>query len=144
MDIAIEEAVIAAERGDKPIAAVLTHQGRIIGKASNTRITRKSKVHHAENWLMLEHAAYLMEHGPECILYTTLEPCIMCIGTIAMADVRNVVVGFPDKYMATTSFIETVPWLKNRMFNYILGVRKQECRSLIETYGDERDKEILL
>ncbi len=43
MQIAIEEATIAGERGDKPIAAVLVHHHKIIGKMSNTWNTRQSK-----------------------------------------------------------------------------------------------------
>jgi tRNA(adenine34) deaminase len=36
MDVAISEAVIAGQRGDKPIAAILMHDNKIIGKMSNT------------------------------------------------------------------------------------------------------------
>ena len=113
-------------------------------KASNTWNTRNSKVHHAENYLILENAQYLRKFGRECIVYTTLEPCLMCIATIIMADVRNVVIGFKDKYMQTKKLIDSNTWLKERVFNYVLGIREKECRNLIEEYGDERDKQILL
>jgi tRNA(adenine34) deaminase len=141
---AIEEAKIAGKRGDKPIAAVLVHNHGIIGKMSNTWNTRNSKVHHAENCLVLDNAQFLKKHGPECIIYTTVEPCLMCIGTIIMADIRNIVIGLEDKFMQTRKFIDSHDWLKNRVFNYIVGVKEKECRELIELYGDERDKKILL
>ncbi len=141
---AITEAKVAGERGDKPIAAVLVHNDKVIGKMTNTWNTRSSKVHHAENCLILENARYLNSFGKECVIYTTLEPCIMCIGTIVMADIRNIVIGFPDKYMQTREFINGHKWLKDRVFNYILGIKETECRKLIEQYGSETDKEILL
>jgi len=144
METAIEEAKIAGQRGDKPIGAVLVHNHKIIGKMSNTWNTRNSKVHHAENYLVLENAQYLRKYGPECIVYTTLEPCIMCISTIAMADIRNIVIGFEDRYMQTRDFISSHPWLRDRIFNYLVGVKEQDCRDLILLYGDERDKSILL
>lgn len=68
----------------------------------------------------------------------------MCISTIVMADVRNIVIGYPDKYMQTKKFIEGHDWLKERIFNYVVGIKEKECRRLIEEYGDERDREILL
>jgi tRNA(adenine34) deaminase len=144
MSAAIEEACIAGERGDKPIAAVLVHNNKIIGKASNTWVMRNSKVYHAENYLVLEHAQYLREHGKECIVYTTLEPCLMCVSTIVMADIRNIVIGLEDKYMQTRAFIDGHSWLKDRIFNYIIGVKREECKDLILRYGDEKDKLILL
>jgi len=144
MQIAIDEAIIAGQRGDMPIGSVLIHQDKIIGKSSNNRFTRKSKVHHAENWLCLEHAQYLMEFGTECIIYTTLEPCIMCLSTIIMADIRNIIVGYPDKYMDTKKYADLIPWLRKRIYNYIVGIKIDECKNLLETYGDERTKEILL
>lgn len=144
MAIAISEARLAGERGDKPIAAVLVHDHKVIGKMANTWNTRQSKVHHAENYVILENAQYLRTHAKDCIIYTTLEPCLMCIGTIVMADIRNVVIGLADKYMQTRAFIDSHEWLKQRIFNYLVGVKEAECRQLIEQYGDERDKEILL
>lgn len=144
MQIAIDEAIIAGERGDKPIAAVLVYDHMIMGKMSNTWNTRQSKVHHAENYLILENALFIRNHGPQCIVYTTLEPCLMCIGTIVMADIRNVVIGYEDRYMQTQKFINSHSWLKDRVFNYIMNVKRQECKALIEKYGDEQDKSILL
>ena len=64
METAIEEAKIAGQRGDKPIGAVLVHNHKIIGKMSNSWNTRTSKVHHAENYLVLENAQYLRKYGP--------------------------------------------------------------------------------
>lgn len=144
MQAAIEEAIIAGERGDKAIGAVLVHNHKIIGKMANSWNTRNSKVHHAENHLVMENANYLRKHGPECVIYTTLEPCVMCVGTIVMADIRNIVIGFEDKYMMTEDFIASHTWLKDRIFNYIKGVKREECRDLIVRYGNERDREILL
>ena len=144
MQAAIEEAIAAGDRGDKAIGVVLVHDHRIIGKMSNTWNTRNSKVHHAENILILENAQYLRKYGPECIVYTTLEPCLMCIGTIVMADIRNIVIGYEDKYMQTRELVASHAWLRDRIFNYVVGIKEEDCKDLIIRYGDERDKSILL
>ena len=144
MQLAIEEAIIAGERGDKAIGAVLVHNDKVIGKMGNACHTKASRVHHAENALIIDNGYYLNKYGPDCIIYTTLEPCIMCIGTIIMANIRNIVVGFEDKYMQTEEFIAASKYLKDRIFNYLVGVKREECRDLIVRYGEERDKKILL
>lgn len=66
MGIVIKEAELAGQSGDKPIAAILVHNNKIIGKMANTWNTRNSKVHHAENHLCVEHANYLRVFGKEC------------------------------------------------------------------------------
>ncbi len=144
MQAAIEEAIAAGDRGDKAIGAVLVHDHRIIGTMSNTWHPRNRKVHHAENILILENAQYLRKYGPECIVYTTLEPCLMCIGTIVMADIRNIVIGYEDKYMQTRELVASHAWLRDRIFNYVVGIKEEDCKDLIIRYGDERDKSILL
>ena len=138
MRFAVEEAIAAGERGDKPIGAVLVHHGKVIAKASNQWNTKNSKVHHAENCLVMENAQYLRRHSKECIIYTTTEPCIMCIGTIVMADIRNVVIGTEDPHMHTKDFIQSHVWLKNNIHNYITGVRREDCEELILDYCDEK------
>lgn len=76
MSIALNEAIIAGERGDKAIGAVLVHNDKVIDKSSNKWYTMNSRVHHAENTLVLNNAQYLTQYGAECILYTTAEPCL--------------------------------------------------------------------
>ncbi len=144
MSIAIEEAILAGERGDKAIGAVLVHGDKIIGKSSNTWNTRNSKVHHAENWLVIENAQYLKKYGNECIIYTTAEPCLMCIGTIVMGDIKNIVIGTEDPHMHTREFIQSHEWLRNKISNYIIGVKKNECIELIKKYCDKKTQKRLL
>jgi len=144
MSIAIEEAISAGNRGDKAIGAVLVHNGKIVDKSSNQWKTMNSKVHHAENCLVMNNAQFLRNHGNNCILYTTAEPCLMCIGTIIMADIRNIVIGTRDPHMHTEDFIESHEWLKNNIFNYIVGVKEEECTNLILKYCDDNTKERLL
>ncbi len=138
MKFAIKEARIAGERGDKPIGAVLVHNGDIIAKSSNKWNTQNSKVHHAENCLVMENAQYLRKYGKECIIYTTAEPCLMCIGTIVMADIRNVVIGTEDPHMHTYDFIESHEWLRGNIYNYITGIMLDDCEQLILDYCDKK------
>ena len=144
MGIALADAEVAGERGDRPIACVIVHGDTIIARGSSLYVTANSAVHHAENTAVLSCAAYLRSNGPECVLYTTLEPCVMCLGTILMGNIRNIVFALEDKYMRPKENMTGFTWVQDRIFNYICGVRRDESRRLIETYCDENDRRIIL
>jgi hypothetical protein len=61
-----------------------------------------------------------------------------------MADIRNIVIGYEDKYMQTRELVASHAWLRDRIFNYVVGIKEEDCKDLIIRYGDERDKSILL
>jgi len=144
MDYALEEARHAGERGDRPIGAVIIHGGKVIARSSSTYYTNKSAVHHAENTAIMGCSRYLKDHGPDCVIYTTLEPCLMCLPTIVMANIRNIVFGLEDIYMRSREELGGVPWIRDRIFNYIGGVRRAESIALVESYCTERDRRTIL
>ena len=93
---AIREAEAALGRGDRPIGCVIVHGQQIVGRGSNHEFTLHSKLEHAESRAMRSCAPCLYEHSDECIVYTTLAPCVMCLGMIVMANIRHVVYGADD------------------------------------------------
>ncbi len=50
----------------------------------------------------------------ELMLYTTVEPCPMCIGAIAMSRIRRVVVGSADPYAGSVRLLEKDDYLKQK------------------------------
>jgi tRNA(adenine34) deaminase len=143
MKEALKEARKAGKRGDLPIGAVIVHNGRIISRGMNGVRTKKSNVAHAETATISKCASYLQENGRECILYTTVEPCVMCLSTIVLANIRNIVFALEDKYMNTKVFIESNPYLRNRVHNYIPGIMASESLALLQKYAPE-DARIVL
>lgn len=135
MTEALKEAKEAGERGDRPIGSIIVHHGKIISRGSNRCVTLNSNVAHAETVAINNCASYLMENAKECILYTTVEPCIMCLSTIVMANIRNVVFAVEDKYMNMELFINSNPYIKKRLHNYIGGILKVESSEIINTYS---------
>ncbi|MEG0772550.1 nucleoside deaminase [Clostridium sp.] len=143
MQEAIKEANEAGTRGDRPIGAVIVHNGKIIARGSNRFYTADNEIAHAENTAIFSCASYLKKYGRECILYTTVEPCIMCLTTIVMANIRNVVYAVEDKYMNMNPFIESNPYIKDRLHNYLGGVLMQESLDVINSYFPFMAKVIL-
>lgn len=134
MKVALSEAVKAGERGDLPIGAVIVHNGKIISHGSNHINTNSNQVAHAEIDAIHQAAPYLNKYARECVLYTTLEPCVMCLPTIVMANIRNIVYALDDHYMETKQMISCTDYLKKRVHNYIGGVLAEESLHLSKTY----------
>jgi cytosine deaminase len=108
MQAAIEEAEQGLKEGGIPIGSVLVHQGRIIGRGHNRRIQKGSAILHGE-MDALENAGRLPASVyRECVLYTTLSPCPMCSGAIALYGIPRVVVGENRNFMGEET------WLKSR------------------------------
>lgn len=135
MQEALKEAEEAGKRGDRPIGAVIVHKGTIIARGSNRINTRDSELEHAEINAMNACASYLRKHARECILYTTVEPCIMCLSTLVLANIRHVVFAVEDKYMDMVHFVDTNPYIKKRLHTYQGGILAEESIHILKTYS---------
>src|SRR4030095_11770786 len=82
MEMALEEAALAADEDEVPVGAVIVSldQG-VIARAHNQREQLNDPTAHAE-MIAFTQAAQALRHWRllKCILYVTLEPCPMCAG----------------------------------------------------------------
>ncbi|MBA3667127.1 MAG: nucleoside deaminase [Sphingomonas sp.] len=85
---ALDLAMVAAEAGEVPVGAVVTHQGEIIAEARNAMRGSLDPTAHAE-MVAIRHAATRLGRSrlDDCTLWVTLEPCAMCAGAIALARI---------------------------------------------------------
>jgi tRNA(adenine34) deaminase len=97
MDMALDEARAAGERGEVPIGCVIVHRGVVAARAGNRTIIDRDPTAHAEIVAIRTAAAVLgSERLAACDLYVTLEPCAMCAGAIAFARIRRLYYGAAD------------------------------------------------
>jgi len=97
MDMALDEARAAGERGEVPVGCVVVRDGGVIARAGNRTIADRDPTAHAEIVAIRRAAAVLgSERLEDCDLYVTLEPCAMCAGAIAFARVRRLYYGAAD------------------------------------------------
>ncbi|KRD64358.1 nucleoside deaminase [Ensifer sp. ENS10] len=97
MDVALEEARKAAERGEVPIGAVVVFDGQIVSRAGNRTRELNDVTAHAEIVAIREAAAVLKdERLTGADLYVTLEPCTMCAAAISFARIRRLYYGADD------------------------------------------------
>ncbi|MGE4564108.1 MAG: nucleoside deaminase [Victivallaceae bacterium] len=97
MQTALEEAELAAGRGEVPVGAVAVKNGRIIGRAGNRVEEKLDATSHAEIELLRQCSAALGDwRMEEVTFYVTKEPCAMCAGAMVNARLKRVVFGLPD------------------------------------------------
>lgn len=97
MDLALEQARLAAAAGEVPVGCVIVKNGAEIARAFNRPIAARDPTAHAE-MLALRAAALSLgsERLSDCDLYVTLEPCTMCAAAISFARIRRVYYAAPD------------------------------------------------
>jgi tRNA(adenine34) deaminase len=99
MTMALEEAKISSERGDFPVGAVLSIDGVFVGRDGNTATTLQEWWSHAEAIVVHKYANRIKrarQDGQYVELYTTLDPCLMCMGAIVLNRVNRVVYACKD------------------------------------------------
>jgi tRNA(adenine34) deaminase len=98
MQLALQEAALAADEDEVPVGALVVSLERgIIGQAHNQRERLHDPTAHAEMIAITQAAQALGSWRLErCILYVTLEPCPMCAGAIVQARLPFLVYGCTD------------------------------------------------
>jgi tRNA(adenine34) deaminase len=97
MQLAMNEARLAAEAGEVPIGAVLVQDDKVLARAGNRTIRDCDPTAHAEIIVLREGSRAVSNYRlSETTLYVTLEPCAMCAGAIIQARVPRVVYGADD------------------------------------------------
>lgn len=98
MDLALEEARMAAARGEVPVGAVLVVNGAVIASAGNRTRERNDVTAHAEIEVIRAAASAIgAERLNGADLYVTLEPCTMCAAAISFARIRRLYFGAVDE-----------------------------------------------
>ncbi len=94
---ALDLAREAEAAGEVPVGAIVVMAGEVIGRGRNSPIERSDPTAHAEILALREACAAAGNYRLErAILYTTLEPCVMCAGALVAARIAKVVFGARD------------------------------------------------
>jgi tRNA(adenine34) deaminase len=109
MQVALEQARLAAVQGDVPVGAVVVHNGIIIAARHNEREATNDPTAHAEVLALRDAAQHLGRWRlDDCDLVVTLEPCVMCAGALINARVQTLVFGAADLKAGATGSLYNV------------------------------------
>ena len=132
MQQALNEACAAFNKQEVPIGAVVVSEGRVIGRGHNLVETLQDATAHAEMQALTAATETLGgKYLPKATLYVTVEPCIMCAGAIAWAQVGRVVWGADDPKKGYRSYSERVFHPKTEV---VSGVLKEACEALMNEF----------
>lgn len=129
---ALQEAEAARDAGEIPVGAVVVAGGRVIARAHNLTETLCDVTAHAEMQAITSAANQLGgKYLPDCTLYVTVEPCVMCAGALGWAQVRRVVYGAADE---KRGFMRFAPKALHPKCEVTSGVLEEECRTLMTEF----------
>ncbi len=133
---ALAEAKSALAEGEIPIGAVVVWKGRIIGRGHNQTERLHDTTAHAE---MIAITAATEANGGkylnDCTLYVTVEPCPMCAGALAWAQMGRIVYGAPDQRRGYSLFS---PSLLHPRTSAEGGILQEECAALMLDFFREK------
>ncbi len=136
MRLALAEARQALAQGEVPIGAVVVAGNRVIARAHNLTETLGDPTAHAEMQAITMATNELGgKYLPQCTLYVTVEPCIMCAGALGWAQVATVVYGCRDE---RRGFIGYAPQALHPKATLVGGVLEDDCRQLMLDFFRQR------
>lgn len=142
MQLAYEQAELAAQQGEIPVGAVLVSQNRVIGSGYNAPITLLDPTAHAEIQAIRAACSSLENYRlPEdTTLYVTLEPCTMCVGALVHARIKHVVFGTPEPKAG--SLVSARQLLQqgyyNHRFTFQNGCLQEKCAQQLSHFFKQR------
>lgn len=137
MELAIEQALEAAQVGEVPVGAIVVVEGEILGRGRNRREQDNDPLGHAELFALRQAAQAIGSWRlPRSTLYVTLEPCPMCAGAILQARVERVVFGCRDPKAGAVRSLHALledPRLAHRA-QVIEGILEDQCRAPLTAF----------
>ena len=137
MQEALAEATRAAAAGEVPVGALVVSDRQIIGRGANAPIATHDPTAHAEILALRQAGRRVGNYRlPGATLYTTVEPCLMCMGALWHARVSRLVFGCFDPKAGAAGSLFDVPRdarLTPRL-DVTGGVCEAECRGLLQRF----------
>lgn len=126
INIALKEAYKAKKNNEIPVGCIIVKNNIILAKAHNKVEKRKDATCHAEI-LAIRKASKKIKNWRlnNCILYTTLEPCMMCCGAIVQSRIRKVVCGTKN---INSGYLEHIDIIETK------NIENEECKNIIKSF----------
>lgn len=136
MNEAIREAKLALAEDEIPIGAIVVCKGQIIGRGHNLTQRLNDVSAHAEMQALTAAANYMGgKYLPECTLYVTMEPCVMCAGASYWFQVGKIVFGAYDVKLGFGRLNQKITHPKTLITG---GILENECSQLVKDFFKSR------
>lgn len=131
MNLALKEAKKALKYDEVPVGAIIVKNNKVIAKAFNKKEKTKNVTKHAEI-IAISKACKKIKNWrlDDCIIYVTMEPCMMCSGAIEQARIKKIVYGVKNQNYGYTSNLKNI--------KIISQVCENECKKLVQSFFKKR------
>ncbi len=132
MKEALKEAQKALEKDEIPVGAIISTGNKIIARAHNLTEQLNDVTAHAEMQAFTSAANYLgSKYLTDCVLYVTLEPCVMCAGAALWTQIGKIVYGADDPKNGFTYYNKDIIHPKTLL---VKGVLEHECGKVLKDF----------
>jgi len=141
MRLALKEASLAFQRGEVPVGAIISKDGKVISSSHNLREISKDPSAHAEI-LVIRDATKISDSWrlTGLTLYVTKEPCIMCAGALVNSRIARLVYGCRDEKAGGVDSLYQI--LNDKRLNHqvevVSCVLDEECAAILRNFFKER------
>ncbi len=140
MLMALDEAAQAFSEDEIPIGAVIVLNGKVIARGHNRTEALRDVSAHAEMQAITSAADWLGgKYLPDCTLYVTVEPCIMCAGALGWSQIGRIVYGAADDKKGYHTYIGEKSPLHPKT-KVTAGVLADECSTLMRDFFRRKRK----
>lgn len=146
MKLAIEEAKLGVDNNEGgPFGAVIVKGDKVISKAHNQVLAENDPTMHAEiAAIRLASKALETYDLSGCEIYSTGEPCPMCLSAIMWANIGKVYYGCNIEDTENIGFRDN-KFYKDMRINkkdWVVELDRDECLKLYQYYNDKKDRTI--
>jgi tRNA(adenine34) deaminase len=131
---ALAEAEAAGMAGELPIGAVVVIDDEIVSRGRARHLEFQNQIRHAELNAMLEGGERLWRDYRRAILFTTIEPCPMCLGAAVMADIPHIIYALHDQVVHSKQTLDANPYVRRHIKSYFGGVLADESKEIFSRY----------
>jgi tRNA(adenine34) deaminase len=144
MKEALEEAGQALIAGEFPVGCVMVHDGEIVsrGRRMNSRPPHGNELDHAEITALRKLFVYQPElERSRVVVYSTMEPCLMCYVTLLLNGIRTIVYGYEDVMGGGTSLLlsELTPLYREMDVSVTPHVLRRESLELFRLFFADQE-----
>lgn len=139
MQLAYEQAALAAEIGEIPVGAVIVSQGKLIGQGYNHPITLNDPTAHAEIIAIRQACQNINNYRlpDDATLYVTLEPCTMCVGALIHSRIKRVVFSATEpkagSLISARQLLDNDGYYNHR-FEFMGGCLQEQCSKQLSDF----------
>ncbi len=149
MQMAIKEARHGMEHNHGgPFGAIIVKDGKVLSRTHNEVLRSNDPTAHAEI-LAIRQASAVLERFDlsDCVIYTSSQPCPMCLAAIYWARIKTVYYGSDKDDIALVGFDDSL------FYEYVRGesqdsglklinIERDEALKLLKDWSEKEDKQM--